>query len=47
MKKFFSLLAKYAIQYAPALIEAILKAKAEKAAQAPPVPQAPPADIER
>jgi hypothetical protein len=39
--------AKYAVKYAPALIEAIMKAKAEKDAKAPPAPIPPPADIEK
>jgi hypothetical protein len=48
MKKFLAILAKYAVQYAPSIIEAIMKAKAEKAAQTPPPsPPSPPGDIEK
>lgn len=43
--KWLLVVAKYAVQYAPALIEAILKTKAEKDAKTPPAPVEPPADI--
>jgi len=43
--KWLLVVAKYAVKYAPALIEAILHTKAQDAAKAPPAPVAPPADI--